>query len=273
MRFGRDWGGRPARRACLTRRLAASLSRARGWLAFLEAAAKCFLTQSFRALRTPRATHAVPCPRKFYSLFFGYQCYCQSFLDRLNWSYLEFLANRVRQCLRFAEVVGRNDHFLNPCLAGCPQFLVDATDRENLAHDRNFAGHRQVIANWPASERRDDTYDHCDSSGRSFFGNAHVRGQYSHIETLPPLCRDAKIGVLGANELCRCLDAFSHDLLDRAERHDAAGSFRRLHFKPKNAPMIPFNRQADHLANRGRLRQSDPLDAMAVGQGRSNDLR
>src|SRR5437588_8840581 len=42
MRFGRDWGGRPARSACLTRRLAASLCGARRCVAFLEAAAKRF---------------------------------------------------------------------------------------------------------------------------------------------------------------------------------------------------------------------------------------
>src|SRR5262245_14634009 len=71
----------------------------------------------------------------------------------------------------------RRQNFLDSSLVGGAHLLLAAPHRQHFAHDRDLAGHREVVAHRQSLERRDDPGDDGHARRWPFFGDAHKGSQ------------------------------------------------------------------------------------------------
>ena len=79
-----------------------------------------------------------------------------------------------------------------PARLGGEDLLLDAADRQHFAAQRDLAGHRDVVADRPPGEQRDERRHHRDAGGRAVLrdrAGRHVDVEVGLLEEVGRRCR------------------------------------------------------------------------------------
>ncbi len=83
----------------------------------------------------------------------------------------ERIADRLRDFDEILFIFGRDDDGRDATAQRGQKLFLEAADRQDMAAQRNFAGHRDILANRNAGQCRYHRGDHADARRGAILGN------------------------------------------------------------------------------------------------------
>src|SRR6266545_3858933 len=154
---------------------------------------------------------------------------------------LELLPDLLRDLADVLRVLLRDEDLLDPAAVRREHLLLETTDRQDAPSQRDLAGHRHILADGDAAERRDERRRHRDAGRRPVLRDRALRDVDVDVDVLEePLVEPERLGA-AAHVAHRGLGGLLHHLAELPGDHELAlaGHHLRLDGEQLTAELGP----------------------------------
>src|ERR1700686_101493 len=151
----------------------------------------------------------------------------QHFIHSLDKMYRKGREDFLRDVRQVLLIVLRKQHCTQAHSMGGEEFFLDATDGQNLAAQRDFAGHGDIAAHGNSGKGADDGVADGDAGGRAVLGDGAFGNVYVNIDVAVEILGQAEGVGTRADVAHGGLRGFLHDVAEFSGQGEAAFAFHQ----------------------------------------------